>query len=112
MNSQDKKGSFKISPIKQPSWQVDQGGSKKKLTNKIIKLNQLNFDPYMTSLKKSRMLSPASRARKVLGKTPKLDKKLKISLDSSIEKSLDKINKNIEEQYNSKNNQDPHVFSK
>ena len=59
----------------------------------VKRFKELHLDPYVLPLLKNRVLSPTSRARKVLGKTPKLDKDKKVDLDSSMEKSLEKIEK-------------------
>ena len=59
----------------------------------VKRFKDLHLDPYVLPLLKHRLLSPTSRARKILGKTPKLDKCKKVELDSSMEKSLEKIEK-------------------
>ena len=74
-NSKNSKFSVSKSPIRL----IEQGGKVKKegVNKNTMKITKYNLDPYILPLMKTRILSPVSRARKVLGKTPKLDKKLK-----------------------------------
>lgn len=57
------------------------------------RFKDLKLDPYVLPLLKNRVLSPTSRARKVLGHTPRRKNKNAPALESSIEKSLEKIEK-------------------
>lgn len=75
-------------------------------------MNKWNFDPYILPLMKSRVLSPTSRARKVIGKTPKLAKELKLEFDSSMEKHLEKINNKIIGHSDIKESEDVQLYAK
>lgn len=79
---------------------------------KIFKFEKFNPDPYALPLIKNRVLSPTTRARRILGRTPKLDKIKKIDVDSSLEKSLEKIENDLDDQFNTKTKADKPVYSK
>ena len=76
------------------------------------KFRKLHLEAYALPLLKNRVLSPASRARKILKKTPKLDKMQKITLDSSMEKSLEKVDIDVEGLFSFKNKNDIALYSK
>jgi hypothetical protein len=91
---------------------MKQSGNTKTPRNKYLKYQNLKLDPYVLPLLKNKVLSPITRARRILGKTPKLDKMTKIDVDSSLEKSLKRIDFVVEDQFNSKAKADEPVYSK
>lgn len=79
---------------------------------KTARFKNLNLDPYTLPLLKNRVLSPTTRAKRVLGYTPKKRKRQKYELDSSIERSLEKIDNENEENFPFDNKFDKPLYSK
>jgi hypothetical protein len=91
---------------------VKQAGNTKTPRNNFFKYQNLKLEPYVLPLLKNRVLSPTTRARRILGKKPKLDKMTKIDVDSSLEKSLRRVDNAVEDQFNSKTKAEEPVYSK